>query len=75
MDFGSKEVVLSFLDIECDAGHNFVSSGLFSGGIYAEWYKQWNYPQGSPCLQLEAREPGGCIHGVHDGKTKVREFG
>ena len=35
LDFCSKEVVLSLLDIECNTGHNFVGCGLFSGGICA----------------------------------------
>ena len=36
-DFGSKEVVLSLLDIECDMGYDLVGSGLFRGGICTEW--------------------------------------
>ena len=36
-DFGSKEVVLSLLDVECDTGYDLVGSGLFRGGICAEW--------------------------------------
>ena len=55
-DFGSKEVVLSLLHINCDMGYDLVSSGLFSSSVCAEQNYQWDYPQGPACLQLEARE-------------------
>ena len=34
--FGSKEVVLSLLDVKCNVGYDFVSGGLFSGSICTE---------------------------------------
>ena len=36
MDFGSKEVVLSLLDIKFNTGDDFVGGGLFNGNVCTE---------------------------------------
>ena len=74
-DLGSKEIVLCLLNIKGDPGDDFMCSCLFSSCIFSEGNERRNDAGRSPSLQLEARETSGCIHGIHNGKSYVGEFG
>jgi hypothetical protein len=75
MDFGGHEVVLGLLDIQCNVSDNVVCSGLFGGGVGGEWSNRQDDAGRSASLQLESREAGGCVYGVHHGKPYAGEFG
>jgi hypothetical protein len=75
MDFGGCEVVLGLLDVKCNMCDNIVCSGLFCGGICGQWGDRWDDAGRSTSLQLESREAGGCVYGVHHGEPYTGEFG
>ena len=74
-DFSSKEVVLCFLNIKVDLGDGVVCSCLLSGSIFSKGHNGRNDAWGSAGFELEPRETGGYIDGVHDSKSYTREFG
>ena len=74
-DLGSKEIVLCLLNIEDDLGDDVMCSCLLSSCIFGEGDERRNDVGRSPGLQLEAGETSGCIHGIHNGKLHMGEFG
>ena len=75
VDFSSKEVVQCFLNIEVDLGDDVVCSCLLSSSIFGKGHNRRNDAWGLASFELEPRETGGCIDGVHDSKSYAREFG
>jgi hypothetical protein len=75
VNFGSKEVVLCFLNIGVDMCNDVMCSDLLSSDIFGEWHYRRDDTWRLASFELETRETGGCIHSVHDGKPYMGEFG
>ena len=74
-NFGRKQVILGFLDIELQLCDNLSCIHFSSGFRSRGWGERWDNTRGSPSLQVEGGETCGGINCVHNGEADSGKLG